>query len=81
MSCPLNCIYIIIGWCTDTYVVQEITIEDYAMLIIDYTGEINNKINLFGEIKSDFFWIPKEQISFYYDSIMGFKDEGDAYIY
>jgi CRISPR-associated endonuclease/helicase Cas3 len=35
----------------------------------------------FGEVKSDFFWIPKEQVNTYYDSITGFKDEGNAYIY
>ena len=35
----------------------------------------------FGEVKSDFFWIPRNQMDSYYNSITGFKDEGGAYIY
>lgn len=34
-----------------------------------------------GEVKSDFFWIPREQIDLYYNDKTGFMDEGGAYIY
>lgn len=34
-----------------------------------------------GEVRSDFFWIPREQIELYYDITTGFKDEGEAYIF
>jgi CRISPR-associated endonuclease/helicase Cas3 len=34
-----------------------------------------------GEIKSDFYWIPRKQLNDYYDLLTGFKDEGGAYIY
>lgn len=35
----------------------------------------------FGEIKSDFYWIPRTQLNDYYDLKTGFKDEGGAYMY
>jgi len=35
----------------------------------------------FGEVKSDFYWIHRGQMTSYYDDITGFKDEGGAYIY
>jgi CRISPR-associated endonuclease/helicase Cas3 len=34
-----------------------------------------------GEVKSDFYWIPRKQLNDYYDLFTGFKDEGGAYIY
>lgn len=34
-----------------------------------------------GEVKSDFYWIPRGQINDYYNLLTGFKDEGGAYLY
>lgn len=47
---------------------------------------VGNRPLLFGnrscdEIRSDFFWIPRNQIDSFYDDKTGFKDEGGAYIY
>lgn len=47
---------------------------------------VRNKPLLFenrscGEVKSDFYWVPRGQIGSYYNDITGFKDEGEAYIY
>jgi len=35
----------------------------------------------YGEITSDFYWIPRGQVNDYYDLLTGFKDEGAAYLY
>ncbi len=34
-----------------------------------------------GKVKSNFYWIPKEQMTEYYDFFTGYKDEGEAFIY
>lgn len=34
-----------------------------------------------GEVKSNFYWVPRGQINDYYDLLTGFKDEGGAFIY
>ena len=47
---------------------------------------VDNRPHLFenrsyGEVKCDFFWIPREQIDLYYDITTGFKNEGEAFIF